>query len=276
MYTVVTGASNQIGYFLLPKLAQQHKVVAVSRQAKHIIHHPNITWIQQDLQTTPFITFQPFVLIHLAPIWLLPPLLQAHTPQRIIVFSSTSRFSKTDSPDLREQQIAQNLADTETVIMQQCEQLQIAWTILRPTLIYGCGLDKNITFISQFIQRFGFFPIVGQGLGLRQPVHAEDLAQVCIDILQNPKSYYKTYNLVGGETLTYQQMVTRIFQQQNKPVRIVSIPEQLFKFAVYLLNNLPMFKHVSPAMIERMNQNLCFDSLDARQDFNYNPRCFLK
>ncbi|MEK7990137.1 MAG: NAD-dependent epimerase/dehydratase family protein [Thiotrichaceae bacterium] len=281
MYTVVTGASNQIGYFLLPHLAQQHQVTAISRQvpASHIIENQHVHWIQQDLRTEPLNISQPFILLHLAPIWLLPHLLQTlpepRQLQRVIVFSSTSRFTKTDSPDQQERQIVQDLTEAETAIMQQCEQQQITWTILRPTLVYGCGLDKNIAFIAKFIQRFGFFPIVGQGQGLRQPVHADDLALACVDILQNSSTYNKAYNLTGGETLTYQQMVTRIFQQQNKPVRIIPIPAYLFKLALSLLSWLPMFKHISPAMIDRMNQDLCFEHQTAQQDFNYKPRSFL-
>ncbi|MCV6636881.1 NAD-dependent epimerase/dehydratase family protein [Candidatus Albibeggiatoa sp. nov. NOAA] len=281
MHTVVTGASNQIGYFLLPQLAQQHSVTAISRQmpAAHVIQDQNIQWIQQDLQTEPLTISQPFILLHLAPIWLLPHLLQAlpqqHQLQHVIVFSSTSRFTKTHSPDEREQKVVKDLTEAETAIMQQCEQRQIPWTILRPTLVYGCGLDKNVAFITQFIKRFGFFPIVGQGQGLRQPVHAEDLAQACVNILQNPVTYNKAYNLSGGETLTYRQMVMRIFQQQHQPIRIIPIPSRLFKLALKLINWLPMFKHVSPTMIDRMNQDLCFEHQNAQQDFNYQPRPFL-
>ncbi|WP_353570396.1 NAD(P)-dependent oxidoreductase [Candidatus Albibeggiatoa sp. nov. BB20] len=280
MHTVVTGASNQIGYFLLPHLAQQYSITAISRQspASHVIENQHIHWIQQDLRTEPLNISQSFILLHLAPIWLLPDLLQAlpqpHQLQRVIVFSSTSRFTKTDSSDEQEQHVVQDLTQAEQAIMQQCEQLQIPWTILRPTLVYGCGLDKNVAFIAQFIKRFGFFPIVGQGQGLRQPIHAEDLAQACVDILQNPVTYNKAYNLSGGETLTYQQMVARIFQQQNKPIRIIPIPSRLFKFALSLLNWLPMFKHISPAMIDRMNQDLCFEHQAAQKDFNYKPRSF--
>lgn len=278
MHAVVTGASNQIGYFLLPRLAKLGTVTAISRQSPTIHHstHHNINWVQQDLRTMSL--FQSDILLHLAPIWLLSDLLktlpQQHELKRVIVFSSTSRFTKITSIDIKEQQVAQDLAAAEVAITQQCAQRQIALTILRPTLVYGCGLDKNVTFISQFIRRFGFFPIVGQGQGLRQPVHADDLALACIAILDKPQTYNKAYNLSGGETLTYRQMVSAIFQQQNKPVRIISIPLSLFTTSLKLLNWLPMFKNISPAMIERMNQDLCFDHWAAQQDFAYQPRPF--
>jgi hypothetical protein len=62
----------------------------------------------------------------------------------------------------------------------KCARLGIAWTIFRPTLIYGCASDKNVTTIANFVRRFGFFPAVGRATGKRQPVHADDLAQACV------------------------------------------------------------------------------------------------
>ena len=48
-----------------------------------------------------------------------------------------------------------------------CEERGVDWTLFRPTLIYGRGLDKNVTTIMRFIKRFHVFPIVGGGGGLR-------------------------------------------------------------------------------------------------------------
>ncbi len=37
-----------------------------------------------------------------------------------------------------------------------CKKLGIEYTILRPTMIYGSGLDRNTSSIVRFIKRFGF------------------------------------------------------------------------------------------------------------------------
>ncbi len=60
----------------------------------------------------------------------------------------------------------------------------VEWVILRPTLIYGHGRDKNITEIARFIRRFGFFPLLGKANGLRQPIHVEDVAEACFAALR--------------------------------------------------------------------------------------------
>ncbi|OAD19781.1 NAD-dependent epimerase/dehydratase [Candidatus Thiomargarita nelsonii] len=144
----------------------------------------------------------------------------------------------------------------------------MSWTVLRPTLIYGCGIDKNVTFIAQLIRRFGFFPILGRGTGLRQPVHADDLAAACLQACLSPAAVNKAYNLSGGETLTYRDMVEAIFQQLGKKPRIISIPLPVFKILSRIMTRLPV------AMITRMNQDLCFDHTAAYHDFAYSPRTF--
>ena len=91
------------------------------------------------------------------------------------------------------------------------------YTIFRPTLIYGVGRDRNVADIARFAKRFGVFPILGKGLGLRQPVHAADLAEACILAVDSSASFNRIYNLSGGETLTYREMVERVFRPWVSP-----------------------------------------------------------
>ena len=272
---IVAGATNQIGYFLLPRL-QNYKVIAISRQS-----HPNtdnITWLQTDLATEGLPIKISSQLFYSAPLPLLSSLL-ANLPQktlltRVIAFSSTSRFTKENSTNSKEKTIANQLIQAETELIKECQQRNIAWTILRPTLVYGCGLDKNITFIANFINKFGFFPIIGQGTGLRQPVHADDLAQACIQVALSTKTINKTYNLTGGQTLSYRDMVTAIFKSLGKKPRIISIPSPLFTTMIRCIIWLPKYSHLSTTMVTRINQDLCFNCTSAQHDFNYQPRKF--
>jgi len=273
----VTGATSQIGYFLLPRLqAVGFAVTALSRQPRS--NSAEIIWQQADLLTSSLPITQPSVLFHLAPLPLLPPLLArlpAQAPlNRIIAFSSTSCFTKAASPDSKESAIAAQLTQAEMALINECQDRGIAWTLFRPTLIYGCGLDKNVTFIAQFIRRFGFFPLLGRGTGLRQPVHADDLAAACIQVGLSPKTTNKAYNLSGGETLKYRDMVEAIFHHLGQKPRIISIPLSLFKMMTFFLTWLPAYAHLSGAMIARMNQDLCFDQTKAYHDFGYRPRMF--
>lgn len=270
---IVAGATNQIGHFLLPRL-QNYNVIAISRQ----LQQNTDKWLNIDLASEFLPIETPSQLFYSAPLPLLPILL-ARLPRttlltRVIAFSSTSRFTKENSTDTKEQAIANQLIQAETALIKECQQRKIAWTILRPTLVYGCGLDKNVTFIAKFIHRFGFFPIVGQGAGLRQPVHADDLAQACIQAALSPNTINKAYNLTGGQTLSYHNMVMAIFKYLGKKPRIISVPLPLFTTMMRGVTWLPKYAHLSTAMVTRINQDLCFDCTAAEHDFNYQPRKF--
>ncbi len=57
-------------------------------------------------------------LIHLAPLWLLPPLLpvlRSLQAKRVIAFGSTSLFSKADSADASERQLVARLSAAEEI-----------------------------------------------------------------------------------------------------------------------------------------------------------------
>lgn len=215
--------------------------------------------------------------ICVAPIWVLPdyfPLIEASGARRVVALSSTSRFTKVGSGDTAESAVAARLIESEARVQAWAEQRGIGWVVLRPTLIYGHGWDKNISEIARFIRRFGFFPLLGQAQGLRQPIHAEDVAAVCVAALQAPDSANRAYNISGGETLPYREMVARVFKALGRPVRLVAVPLWAFRWAVAVLRCLPRYRHWSAAMAERMNRDLVFDHAEAARDLGFKPRGF--
>lgn len=216
--------------------------------------------------------------ICVAPIWVLPDyfdLLEAQGAQRVVVLSSTSRFTKDGSADPEEQAVALQLAEAEARVREWAESRGVEWVILRPTLIYGLGRDKNIAEIARFIHRFGFFPLFGKANGLRQPIHAADVAGVCITALTLPAVVNRAYNISGGETLAYRDMVTRVFSALGRRPRLLTVPLWAFRLAMAMLRRLPRYRHWSVAMAERMGRDLVFDHAEAARDLGFKPRAFV-
>jgi nucleoside-diphosphate-sugar epimerase len=212
-----------------------------------------------------------------APIWVLQEhfaLLESSGARCVVALSSTSRFTKTDSSDEAEKAVAARLTAGEVRLKTWAANKDVDWVVLRPTLIYGYGRDKNITEIVRFIRRFGFFPILGKANGLRQPIHAEDVAKACVAALKSPAAVNRAYNISGGETLPYHEMVKRVFAALHRPARALSIPLPLFRLAVASMRLLPRYRHWSVAMAERMNSDLVFDHSDAERDFGFSSRPF--
>ena len=279
---IVSGATNQVGVFLLPRLiAAGFGVHALSRNnpAAQKLQHKLITWHQIDLSGNKKKLNIPEAeyFIHLAPIWLIPGIIDQLLQKgvrRIIALGSTSRYSKFNSRDEKEQDTIRKLITAEEALISKCNSSGVAWTLFRPTMIYGCGMDRNVTMIARFIKRFGFFPLTDKGNGYRQPVHADDVACSCMSVMNCPAAYFHAYNLSGGQMLTFREMVEAIFRALGKKPRIISIPKYLAFFLMRCATLIPSYRHINPEMMERVNRDICFDSSDARRDFSYSPREF--
>jgi len=280
---LVLGATSQIGFFLLPRLVEAKlEVIALTRATV-----PQDTTTQAGLIWRNYSPGQlavsigssiPVTIVYfLAALPLLPALIPDLIDlgvQRLIAFGTSSRFYKTESADTREQSYMQQVIAAEKEIAGLCERHAIAWTVFRPTLVYGCGRDRNVTFIAKFVRRFGFFPLFSAGRGLRQPVHADDLAQACIQALDNRSTYGKAYTLSGGSTLTYREMVEAVFQQLGKPVRTFDVPLALFRAAIGIARSLPRLQGLSTEMATRMGIDMYFDHQEDATDFDFRPRPF--
>lgn len=215
--------------------------------------------------------------ICVAPIWVLSehfPLLEASGARRVVALSSTSLFSKDDSSDPNERAIALRLAIAESRLRTWAEGRGVEWIVLRPTLIYGLGCDKNIAEIARFIRRFYFFPLFGKANGLRQPIHAQDVAGACLSALRASDVANRAYNISGGETLRYREMVARVFTALGRRTRFLTVPLWAFRLAVAGLRYVPRYQQWSAAMAERMNRDLVFDHTEAARDLGYMPRPF--
>lgn len=274
------GATSFVGETLIPLLMQSGcEVSAFSR--KTISGTPKgITW--KILPQPPFTAPCPQVQqishwICVAPIWVLPqyfPFLEACGAQRILALSSTSRFTKTASPDPEEQDIAKRLISGEEAFQAWASEKRITWILLQPTLIYGLGKDQNISQIVRVIRKLGFFPVLGKASGLRQPLHVEDLAQACLAGIKRPAVANMSYILSGGETLAYQEMIRRVFTAMGRSPRILPLPLPAFHLASRLQQLLTSSRSWSPAMAERMKQNLTFSHEAASRDLDFRPRPF--
>ena len=271
----ILGATSFVGDFILADLvAAENPVVAFSRQPVNSTSS-TVEWVQisdRPLSVTVAGTIPLWV--SLIPIWSLSQyfsLFQRLGIKRLVVLSSTSRFTKINSPYADVRVLAQRLAAAEESILVWGQEHKVQIVLLQPTMIYAAGCDKNISSIAHFIQKFGFFPVFGAAHGLRQPVHGHDVAFACRSALVKSK-LKNSYILSGGEVLSYRDMVQRIFLSLNKPVRFISLPLWFFKIGVFVAKCFG--KKIPYGIAERMNEDLIFDYIDATQDLNFIPRKF--
>jgi nucleoside-diphosphate-sugar epimerase len=269
---LVLGATSLVGRFVLPRLeAAAVPYVALSRKPGPA------RWLRADLADADLEAKLPSsaTVLSLSPIWHLPRALAALKltgMQRLVAFSSTSVFTKAASPDAYEQGVVRQLAEAEAAVRAFCDIEGVAWTILRPTLIYAEGHDRNVTRLAGMIRKLGVLPLSGQGAGLRQPVHADDLAAAALAAAASTAAENRAYDLPGGETLTYRQMAERVFEGMGRKPAILSLPEPVWRLAFALAR--PLLPGATAQMGSRMSADLAFDGSAARADFGWNPRGF--
>jgi len=273
---LLTGASSQIGVFVIPRLVRAgFRVLAVSRQGKPeaFPYFEQVEWLSESGAIASVKSCR--YLLSAGPLALARKFLAVNSGlQKAVVFSSSSVETKQRSGNPAEREQMREMLSREAELRSISESNSVKLVIFRPTLIYGCGLDTNISRLARWISRFGFMPVNGRAAGLRQPVHADDLAAVAVTALLCEDDLPQVLNLCGGESLRYSDMVGKIFTALGKPVRLLRLPQWLFVLLVSLLSILKPAGGINGEMVRRQRQDLVFDDRPARALLKYNPRPF--
>lgn len=269
------GGTGQIGRPLIAGLLRDGwHVLAVSRQPQS--PQDGLTWLRGDLGGVEGVPSAVQAIFSAGPLdafarWYARGAVQA---PRVVAFGSTSLDTKQDSADAYERDLAMRLAAAEQGVFAHAAATGAQATLLRPTLVYGAGRDASLSQIAALARRFGWFPLPSGVNGLRQPVHVEDLADAAMAVIDRAATLGKAYALPGGETLAYRAMVARTLAAMSPPARLLELPAPVFRIVVGIAQRFDIAGSLNAATIERMRQDLVFDSTPARTDFGYAPRAF--
>jgi len=274
MSSIVVGASGIVGGHIVDRLVLAgERPIAVSRARRAAA---DVDWLLADLAMPDTIDWPPVSTLYCtAHVGLLAdaiPHVVMPSLTRVVAFTSTSIVTKMNSELEAERDSVRRWAEDEQRLIDTCTKFGVAWTVLRPTIIYDEGRDANITRLARLIEKFGFMPLAGSGSGLRQPVHAQDLAIGALAAAASPAAANKIYAIPGTDTVSYREMIGRIFDGLHKPRRIIPVPPLLWRAAFALAK--PFIANANVAMGNRMSKDMIFDPEPAVQDFGWRPRAF--
>lgn len=192
----------------------------------------------------------PSIWISFAPIWLFAPFLQqlaTYHPERlhglhgVIATSSSSSITKRYAFNRFDRQLVSRLTAAEDLILSTCRALSIHSYILRPSLIYGrvgeYG-DRNLSRVLHFLRLLPLLPIPSE-TGLRQPIHASQLASVALHLARqltiNTSSPFlnEIIELGGDATVSYGEMIRALqhtlhLKDPARRCRLLPVPNRLF------------------------------------------------
>lgn len=271
---LVFGLSGHVGTAFAQALAPADPpCVAVSRQAR--APRRGVRWVQAGLDDFEGLPAAGAI-ASLGPLdrfadWLeRSPL----APARVVALGSTSVHAKRDSADAGERALAVSLRTAELRLAAVAAERGIALTVLRPTLVYGHGRDRNLSRLVAAARRWRLLPLPASARGLRQPVHVEDVAAAVLACLREPRPRPGFFDLPGGETLPFDQMAARAIAAGAPGARLVRVPGWLFRLGVRGLRWVARAPGLGEGFLDRLGQDLVYDGGPARTALGHSPRGF--
>jgi len=184
--------------------------------------------------------------------------------QRAIFLSTTAIFTKLNSRSKR----------TRLAAEAAIQNSDLAYTILRPTMIYGSLRDRNMVRLIRWLHRLPIIPIFGNGIFLQQPVFVEDVAKAILTCLQQPKTIGKSYNIAGKNPLSYNEVIDTIAKILGKKINKIYLPDKLIIYILRIIEKMKFPFPIKAEQVKRLNENKDFSYQEAFVDFGYQPLSF--
>ena len=205
-------------------------------------------------------------LLHVAGIEYAPPVVRAAGRagvERVLIVGSTSAHSTyafRSNPRLAMEEIVRGSG--------------LAWTILRPSMIYGSERDRNVHRLLRFLDRSPVFPVFGPGTNLWQPVYYEDCARGVFEALERPASVRRSYDLPGANPLAYLDLVKTAAAALGRCPRIIRLPIEPVRRALAAAEWLRLPLPVDSGQVMRLREDKTYPYERARAYLDYTPRPF--
>lgn len=274
-HALVFGGSGQIGSAVIARLlGDGWQVHAVSRQPR--CDRPGLRWLQGGFAEDPAMPASCDAIVSCGPLDLFSTWYAAARTEhaRAVAFGSTSVDTKRDAEDPGERALARRLRDAEQRVFAAARERGATASVLRPTLVYGNGLDASLSRIAALARRSGFFVLPRGASGRRQPVHVDDLASAACTIAERGCGAGHAYAMPGGETLSYRDMIARTLAALPTGPRLVEVPAPLFRIALAAGRATGRLRALPAGAVARMREDMVFDDAPARRDLGYDPRPF--
>lgn len=184
--------------------------------------------------------------------------------KRAIFLSTTAIFTSLDAKSKR----------TRIDAERRIQESRLAWTILRPTMIYGSARDRNLSRLVRFLSLSPIVPVIGTGEYAMQPVHVEDVAMAIVLALESSATIKHAYNIAGFSPLSYNDLVAATADALGRSRWVVHVPAEIVLWWLRGFERLGVRLPLKAEQVERLNEHKTFPWADAARDFGYSPRPF--
>ena len=154
----------------------------------------------------------------------------------------------------------------------------LAWTILRPTMIYGAPGDRNLCRLLPLLRRVRVLPVPAGG-HLQQPVHVADVAHAVLAAaelighdLAAPGGV--TYDLAGPAPMTFDELLRTAGQAVGSRTRFIPVPLPPVLAAARGYELVSRSPRIRAEQVRRLAEDKAFTIQVAARDLGFAPRSF--
>ena len=200
---------------------------------------------------------EPLWWISFAPLWHLAPFLETLRRERpdslrglrgVVACSSSSALTKRFAANDFDRDLVRRLREAEASLASSCAALAVPCRILAPTLVYGQAGgygDRNLSRLLDLMRRLPLLPVPARS-GLRQPIHARQLARSALAVVERLERQGSACDLPavltlgGDESLSYTAMLDRLRQAASpgdpaRRCRFLRLPPRLLLWLAHPL-----------------------------------------
>lgn len=145
----------------------------------------------------------------------------------------------------------------------------LAWTIFRPSLIFGPG-DAFVNMLAGNLRLAPVMPLMGDGNYRLQPIHGDDVARCFAMALDMPETAGHAYELCGEDRLTYRELLDAIAEALGKghPWK-PAMPLALMRPVIEALQRFSRFPITIDQLQMLLEENICDGCW--RETFRFEP-----
>lgn len=188
----------------------------------------------------------------------------AHNVERVILVHTCGMYSKHKSA-------SEGYIEIEKKVKELVRGSDLQLTILRPTMIYGNPCDQNVIKFIKMVDHLKVFPIIDKGEAFLQPVHAQDLGNAYYDVLTNPNTIGKDYDLSGSEPITLREFLELIASLLGIDRYFISVPMNVGVFLAKALKLFTLGKFDYIEKVLRLGEDRSRSHEPATIDFGFSP-----
>lgn len=183
---------------------------------------------------------------------------------RAVFVSTTALFTKIDASS----KLVRGAAE------ESIRNSALAWTIVRPTMIYGRQGDRNVERLLRVIARTPAMPVPGGGHQLQQPVHVEDLSATIATAAERDVAIGHAIDVPGPEPISFRDLLLIAASAVGRRPALVSVPIRPTVALLRLYERLVTSPRLKAEQVERLGEDKAFDTALARAILDHEPRAF--